>query len=150
MEELDDEVINDAVNEGEDEDENENDDELDAMTANEPDLDANTVNNTLLRRIVRNLIKGDDEDDSRKKAYTQATTENLAKLCDMLHIDYTDLDLGRPRVSKRIIFDRLISFVCHVRESFDDTNACFRSTLPKTGIFCRFLRQSPTKSLPHE
>ena len=113
MQELDNEAVNETVNQGDDEDEDEDEDELDVLTVNAPDLDASTVNNTLLRRIVRNLINREDEDKSRKKAYTQATTENLAKLCDMLHIDYADLDLGRPRISKRIIYDRIISFVSY-------------------------------------
>lgn len=111
LEEIDDDTTNDVVIEVENEDEDEDEDELNVINANEPDLDATTVSDTLLRRIVRNLINQEDKENGQKKAYIQATTENLAKICDMLQIDYVDLDLARTQVLKQIIFNRIISFV---------------------------------------
>ena len=109
MLEADDDAANEAVRDIEDD--NEDVDQLDNVDANEPDLDVNAVKNTLLRRIIWNLINQEDAANSWKKAYLQATMESLSKLCDMLHIEYSDLDLTWPRVSKRVIFDRIISFV---------------------------------------
>lgn len=76
-------------------------------------LEENTaVTDTLLIRVIRALITTEDRENSRKKAYSQATTENLAMLCEMLKIDIADIDIGRRRIAKRELFDRIKTFVC--------------------------------------
>ncbi len=70
-----------------------------------------TVTDTLLIRIIRAMITMEERENSRKKAYNQATTENLATLCEMLRIGITDINITNRRRAKPVLFDRITAFV---------------------------------------
>ena len=64
-------------------DEEPNEPPLEDMPNIAPEENA-TVTDTSLIRIIRGVIATEDRENSRKKVYSQATTENLATLCEML------------------------------------------------------------------
>ncbi|PPQ71535.1 hypothetical protein CVT26_010395 [Gymnopilus dilepis] len=76
-----------------------------AETANQ-DASPPEVNMPQVRRVIQNLLDITNQEESRRRAYTQGTVDTLIFISDLLEIDHTDIDRSR-RGSKRALFDKL-------------------------------------------
>ncbi|KJA14089.1 hypothetical protein HYPSUDRAFT_72760 [Hypholoma sublateritium FD-334 SS-4] len=99
-----------------------------------------TVTDTLLIRIIRGLITTEERENNRKKAYSQATTENLATLCEMLRVDITDIDITRRRIAKPALFNRIKAFSNHDPTKID-------TSAPNMNMLRMFLSE-PDRATP--
>lgn len=68
------------------------------------------VDRKLIGRVLRHLLSTDDQENARKKAFTQGSTAAFIHICSLARIEHSEIDLGR-RTAKRQLFEKIISKV---------------------------------------